>query len=117
VSRVEKHRIQRAYRYLLQELVLEIAPTDPTGYFGRFISELGLSEEAARVARNLLKTAMEQGMHSGKSPVGLAASAIYAASHLTNESVTQQCVSEVAQVSKVTIRDRYQELLDMQADV
>ncbi len=73
--------------------------------------------DSARVTRNLLKTAMEQGMHSGKSPVGLAASAIYAASHLTNESVTQQCVSEVAQVSKVTIRDHYQELLDVQADV
>lgn len=116
VSRVEKRCIQRAYRYIVQELELEIAPTNPKEYVGRFTSKLDLSEETARVARDLLETAIAQGVHSGKSPVGLAASAIYAASHLTNESVTQQCVSEVAQVSKVTIRDRYQELLDVQTN-
>lgn len=116
VSRVEKLRIQRAYRYLVQELGLGIEPTDPTTYISRFASELELSAESERVARNLLETAMSLGLHSGKSPVGLAASAVYAASHLTNESVTQQQVSDVTQVSKVTIRNRYQELLEAQAD-
>jgi transcription initiation factor TFIIB len=114
VSRVDKLRIQRAYRYLSRELGLGIAPTKPSAYVRRFTSEIGLSQETQTVAIDLLETAAEQGVHSGKSPVGLAAAALYAASHLTNESVTQETVSEATQVSKVTIRNRYQELLEAQ---
>jgi len=114
VSRVAKLRVQRAYRYLSRELDLGIPPTKPTAYVQRFTSELALGQETRIVAIDLLENAIDKGVHSGKSPVGLAAAALYAASHLTNESVTQSAVSEVAQVSNVTIRNRYQELLEVQ---
>ena len=112
VSRVEKSEIARTYRYVVRELGLEVAPADPESYVPRFASELGLSEEAENRARKLLGNAKEQGVHSGKSPVGLAAAAVYAASLLTNEKVTQNDVSEVADISEVTIRNRYKELLE-----
>ena len=117
VSRVEKDEIARTYRYVVRELKLEIQPADPESYVPRFASDLGLSEEAERRARHLLKTAKEQGIHSGKSPVGLAAAAVYAASLLTNEKVTQNDVSEVANISEVTIRNRYHELLEAEEQV
>jgi len=44
--------------------------------------------------------------------VGLAAAGVYAASLLTNQKVTQSQVSEVANISEVTIRNRYHELLE-----
>ena len=47
----------------------------------------------------------------GAGPVGLEA-ALYAAAQLTNESVTQHEISEVTDISEVTIRNRYQELLE-----
>ncbi|AHZ21864.1 MULTISPECIES: transcription initiation factor IIB [Haloferax] len=112
VSRVEKEEIARTYRYVVRELKLEIKPADPEQYVPRFASELGLSDESERRARQLLKNAKEQGVHSGKSPVGLAAAAVYAASLLTNEKVTQNEVSGVANISEVTIRNRYHELLE-----
>ena len=112
VSRVEKDEIARTYRYVARELSLEIEPADPEQYVPRFASELGLSDEAERRARELLSTAKSQGVHSGKSPVGLAAASIYAASLLTNQKVTQNQVSEVANISEVTIRNRYHELLE-----
>ncbi|SFR42922.1 Transcription initiation factor IIB (TFIIB) [Halogeometricum rufum] len=112
VSRVDKDEISRTYRYVVRELGLEIEPADPEQYVPRFASELGLTDESERHARQLLKTAKEQGIHSGKSPVGLAAAAIYAASLLANEKVTQSEVSEVANISEVTIRNRYHELLE-----
>ena len=117
VSRVEKDEIARTYRYVVRELSLEIQPADPESYVPRFASDLGLSDEAERRARDLLKTAKEQGVHSGKSPVGLAAAAVYAASLLTNEKVTQSEVSEVANISEVTIRNRYHELLEAEEKV
>jgi len=112
VSRVEKSEVARTYRYVVRELGLEIKPADPEQYVPRFASELELSEESEHRARSLLKNAKEQGVHSGKSPVGLAAAAVYAASLLTNEKTTQAAVSEVADISEVTIRNRYHELLE-----
>jgi len=112
VSRVEKAEIARTYRYVIRELGLEVAPADPESYVPRFASGLELSDEAEHRARSLLKTAKEKGVHSGKSPVGLAAAAVYAASLLTNEKTTQAAVSEVADISEVTIRNRYHELLE-----
>ncbi|OYR56434.1 transcription initiation factor IIB [Halorubrum halodurans] len=112
VSRVEKDEIARTYRYVVRELKLEIQPADPESYVPRFASDLGLSDESERRARGLLDTAKSQGIHSGKSPVGLAAAAVYAAALLTNEKVTQSEVSEVASISEVTIRNRYHELLE-----
>ncbi|TVT96485.1 transcription initiation factor IIB, partial [Haloferax volcanii] len=117
VSRVEKDEIARTYRYVVRELSLEIKPADPEQYVPRFASDLGLSDESERRARQLLKNAKEQGVHSGKSPVGLAAAAVYAASLLTNEKVTQNEVSEVANISEVTIRNRYHELLEAEEQV
>ncbi|KDS90569.1 transcription initiation factor IIB 2 [Halorubrum saccharovorum] len=117
VSRVEKDEIARTYRYVVRELKLEIQPADPESYVPRFASDLGLSDEAERRARSLLDTAKSQGIHSGKSPVGLAAAAVYAASLLVNEKVTQSDVSEVANISEVTIRNRYHELLEAEDGV
>ncbi|MFT4890716.1 MAG: transcription initiation factor TFIIB [Halobacteriales archaeon] len=117
VSRVEKDEIARTYRYVVRELGLEIKPADPESYVPRFASELDLSEETERRARKLLSSAKEKGIHSGKSPVGLAAAAVYAASLLTNEKVTQNEVSQVANISEVTIRNRYHELLEAETDL
>jgi transcription initiation factor TFIIB len=116
VSRVDKDEIARTYRYIVRQLNLEIQPADPESYVPRFTSDLGLSEEVERRARQLLDNAKKQGVHSGKSPVGLAAAAVYAASLLTNEKVTQSEVSEVANISEVTIRNRYHELLEAEED-
>jgi transcription initiation factor TFIIB len=117
VSRVEKSEIARTYRYVVRELGLEVKPADPESYVPRFASDLGLSEESERRARQLLQNAKEQGVHSGKSPVGLAAAAVYAASLLTNEKTTQAAVSDVADISEVTIRNRYHELLEAEQDL
>jgi transcription initiation factor TFIIB len=112
VSRVERMELTRTYRYVIRELNLEVQPADPKSYVPRIASELDLPEESERRARELLDSAREDGTLSGKSPVGLAAAAVYAASLLTNEKVTQSEVSEVSDVSEVTIRNRYKELLN-----
>jgi len=112
VSRVDKMELTRTYRYVIRELGLRVQPADPESYVPRFVSRLELSEETQRLARELLDGAKKAGITSGKSPVGLAASAVYAAALLSNEKVTQSQVSAVADISEVTIRNRYKELLE-----
>jgi len=80
-------------------------------YVGRFASQLDCSNETERYARELIKDATEKGVHSGKSPAGIAAAALYAASRLSGESIIQPDISQAANVSEVTIRQRYREIL------
>jgi len=116
VSRVEKIRIQRAYRYLSRELGLTLEPEDPMEYLPQFASALEVSEEAQRVARDILDVATQNAVQSGKSPAGLAAAGLYASTHLTNEQLTQETVSNVCHVCQTTIRSRYQELLEVYSE-
>ena len=111
VSRVEPIEIKRTYRYLISELSLTIAPTDPMEYVGRLASALEVSEETEHEARRLIDIATAAGVHSGKHPVGIAASALYAAGRLCSAELTQSAIAEVAQISEVTIRNRYKEVL------
>ncbi|NEU58265.1 transcription initiation factor IIB family protein [Halorussus sp. MSC15.2] len=109
VARVDRKEIGRTYRYVSQELELGMQPVDPKKYVPRFCSDLDLSEEVESKANEIIDVTAEKGLLSGKSPTGYAAAAIYAASLLCNEKKTQREVADVAQVTEVTIRNRYQE--------
>ncbi|WP_254273437.1 transcription initiation factor IIB [Haloarcula marina] len=115
VSRVGEQEFTRAYRYINRELSLEIGPPDPANYLTKFVSQLDASDELSMRAHELIETGKAANVHSGKSPVGLAAAAIYAAGLLVNEELTQETISEATDVSTVTIRDRYRELLEAEA--
>jgi transcription initiation factor TFIIB len=113
VSRVDDMEFKRTYRYIVRELGLAVQPADPASYVGRIASELDLADDTERRARELLATAEGTGVFNGKSPVGLAAAAIYAAGRLTGTNETQDDVAAASDVSTVTIRNRYKELLDV----
>ncbi|WP_266080862.1 transcription initiation factor IIB [Haladaptatus caseinilyticus] len=112
VSRVRRKEITRSYMYLGRELGLEIHPANPKQYVPRFCSALGCSDAVEAKTNELLDIATTEGLLSGKSPTSCAAAAIYAASLLCDEQQTQQAVADVAQVTEVTIRNRYQEQID-----
>jgi transcription initiation factor TFIIB len=112
VCRVDKEEFKRAYRYIVKELSLAIEPADPTEYLPRFASELDAGDATERKAVELIETASEAQLLSGKSPVGIAAAALYAGSLLTSEGLTQSEVGDVADISEVTIRNRYKDLLE-----
>jgi transcription initiation factor TFIIB len=113
VSRVENKEIARTYRYIAQELELEMQPVDPKKYLPRFCSQLGVSEKAQSKAEEIIDASAEQGLLSGKSPTGFAAAAIYSSTLFYGEKKTQKEVADVAQVTEVTIRNRYQEQIEI----
>lgn len=112
ISRVDRKEIGRTYRYVSQALALEMEPVDPKQYVHRYCSELELSEKVKTKSMEIIDVTAEKGLLSGKSPTGYAAAAIYAAALLCNEKKTQREVAEVAQVTEVTIRNRYQEQIE-----
>lgn len=114
VAQVSRTRIGRAYRAVTSELDLTIEPSDPRDYLPRFASELDCSETVHRRARELLSDAIGTPLTNGRCPAGLAAGALYAAATIdaSYRSVTQQEISEVADVTAKTVREHYKDLLD-----
>lgn len=116
ISRVDKCEVGRAYRYLIDELDLQLIPVDPKTYVPRFCSELDLSEEVKRTAIRITDAATEDGLHTGKSPPGFAGAAVYLAAQECGERRSQRAAAAVAQVTDVTIRSHYKDLKEYLGD-
>jgi transcription initiation factor TFIIB len=112
ISRVGKKEVGRSYRFIARELLIHLRPTSPIDYVPRFGSELGLSGEVQSKTIELLKEAGKKGLTSGRGPTGVAAAAIYIVSVLQGERRTQRDVADIAQVTEVTVRNRYKELCE-----
>lgn len=110
VAGIEKKEIGRAYRFIRRELKLNVPLTDPKSYVPKFCAALKLSGKVQERAIQILKKAMRKGLVSGRGPTGVAAAAVYIAAALEGERKTQKEVADVANVTEVTIRNRYREL-------
>lgn len=107
----DKREIGRTYRYISRELSIRILPADPTSYVPRFCSMLGLSDRVQAKAIEILKKAKKYEITSGKGPTGVAAASIYIACVLIGEKRTQREVADTTNITEVTIRNRYTELV------
>ncbi|MFW9899448.1 MAG: transcription initiation factor IIB [Candidatus Thorarchaeota archaeon] len=112
VARVNKKEIGRSFRFISKELKLNLNPTKPLDFLIRFISELGLSQQCHKKSKKIIKIAEIRGLTSGRGPTGVCAAAIYAASILCKERRTQRKIAKISQVTEVTIRNRFSELLE-----
>ena len=110
-ARVGKKEIGRSYRFVANKLKLSSHPVSPMEYIPRFISELNLSNKIAKKARLIVNAAERRGLTSGRGPTGVAAAAIYVSSIYFNERRTQRDIARVAQVTEVTVRNRFKEMV------
>ncbi len=111
-SRVNKKKIGQHYRLLVEKLKLRMPISDPANYVPRFITQLGLPGEVQQKVLEILEDAKkERNLITGRDPRGLAAAAIYIASILTDNRVTQRDIAMAAGVTEVTVRNRYKELV------
>jgi len=111
-SIVNKKEVGRCYRFLLNQLNYYIPPVKTSQYLTKFSNQLTMEGTAEEIAHRILFVAKELKLTSGRGPAGIAAAASYIASTLTGERRTQREVAEIAQVTEVTIRNRYKELVN-----
>jgi transcription initiation factor TFIIB len=111
-SNVNKKEVGRSYRFLIKELNYFIPPLKPSQYITKFSNQLTMQGKVEEIAHKILAAAKELKLTSGRGPTGIAAAASYIASVLTGERKTQREIAEIAQVTEVTIRNRYKELVE-----
>ncbi len=111
-SNLNKKDVGRSYRFIVRELEAFVPPSTSRNYAARFSNKLVISGKAEAIAIKILEIAKAMKLTSGRGPTGIAAAATYIATVLTNEKKTQREIAEIANVTEVTIRNRYKELLE-----
>ena len=105
-SNVKRKELTKCYRLLVQELNLKIPVMSAVQCVARIGNNLGISEKTKRYAIKIINEYQKSGDIAGKSPTGIAATAIYLASVKMNERFSQKEVADAANITEVTIRNR-----------
>ena len=109
-SGVGKKTVARWYRLLVLALDLKIPIADPTECLARVASRAMADPKVEADAREILSKAAKAGITAGLYPTGLAASALYLASLLDGQWMTQSAAAEAAGVREATVRKQSKRL-------
>lgn len=109
-SRIRKKDVARCYRLLIRELDLKMPVEDPVRSVSKIATRVGISMATQRRAIKIIRDAKRRGIVAGKDPMGLAAASLYVACVLEQEKKTQKEIADVANVTEVTVRNRYKGL-------
>lgn len=110
VSLVSKKDVARCYRLLLRELDIQMPIADPLTYISKIAERIDISGETQGLAIKIIREAKRKKVAAGKDPLGLAAAALYIACLKRGEKKTQKDIAEAANVTEVTVRNRYKNL-------
>ena len=109
-SRIRKKDVARCYRLLVRELDLRMPVVDPVKCISKIATRVEISMLTQQRAIRIINEAKKKGVVTGKDPMGLAAASLYVACVLEGEKKTQKEIAEVANVTEVTVRNRYKGL-------
>ena len=108
---LDKKVLARCFRVYVKELGIKPNPADPNIMLDRLASELQLTSITRAKAIEILRRTREMKLDVGKSPMSVAAAAVYLAGIQTGERRTQQQVAKAAETTPVTLRNRFKEIV------
>ena len=104
--------IAKVYRIMHKKLNLKPPNASPLPFVAKICNQLKLPSTVEEHAAELLQEYIAKKFSSGKDPKGLAASAIYIASRRLDIKATQEDLAEAAQITPVTVRNRYKGIVE-----
>ncbi len=110
-SNANRREIGKSVRDIIRYLNLKVPIPSASNLIPRVSTELKLEAGTALKARSIIDQAKKKGITAGKAPGGIAGAAIYIASILNDDRRTQREIAGALNVTEVTIRNRYKELI------
>jgi len=110
-SNINKKEIASNYRFLVRKMKIFVPHVKPNQHVTKLSNQIGLDGLTEGIAHKILIGAKKQKLTSGRGAKGIAAAACYIASIITGNYKTQREVAEAADVTEVTIRNRYREMM------
>ncbi len=112
VSKVDRRVIARNYRLLVENSIIHQGSVDAWNFVSRIASSLKLSTNTIKLVGKILKRSREKKIGIGARPEGLVAASIYISSIIMNEPHTQREIARAANITEVTLRNRYKEIME-----
>ncbi|CAL8121726.1 unnamed protein product [Orchesella dallaii] len=107
VSKISKKEIGRCFKLILKALDTSVELITTGDFMSRFCSNLGLPNSVQKAATAIARAAVDLDIVPGRSPISVAAAAIYMASQASEVKRSQKEIGDVAGVADVTIRQSY----------
>ena len=107
----DQKEISRAYRIVVKDLQMQMPIDDPMDYATKIAEKAGVSSDVEGLAIKIIRNAKSRHATAGKDPSGLAAAALYIASTLKKEKITQKRLAKAAGVTEVSVRNRSKDLM------
>lgn len=107
VSRVSKRDIGRVFKLILKTLETSVELITTGDFMSRFCSNLSLGNKIQKCATHIARRAVELDLVPSRSPISVAAAAIYMASQASDNKKCQKEIGDIAGVAEVTIRQSY----------
>jgi transcription initiation factor TFIIB len=107
VSKISKKEIGRCFKLTLKALSTSVDLITTADFMSRFCSNLDLPNYVQRAATHIARKAVEMDIVPGRSPISVAAAAIYMASQASETKKTHKEIGDIAGVADVTIRQAY----------
>ncbi|XP_033208783.1 transcription initiation factor IIB-like [Belonocnema kinseyi] len=107
VSKISKKEIGRCFKLILKVLETSVDLITTGDFMSRFCANLGLPNAVQRAATRIAKKAVEFDIVPGRSPISVAAAAIYMASQASNDKKTRKEIGDIAGVADGTIAQSY----------
>jgi transcription initiation factor TFIIB len=96
---------------IAETLKMRMPIDDPIDYVTKIAEKAGVSSDAEGLSVKIIRDAKNKHATMGKDPSGLAAAALYIASKLRKEKITQKHLAEAAGLTEVTVRNRAKDLM------
>jgi transcription initiation factor TFIIB len=110
-SNISRKVIASNYRFLIKKLKIFVPPMRSNQHINKLSNQIGFTGMTEGVAHKILMGAKKEKLTSGRGPKSIGAAACYIASILTGERKTQREIAEAADLTEVTIRNRYKEMI------
>lgn len=117
VSKISKKDIGRVFKLILKNLETNVELITTADFMSRFCSNLGLPSSVQKAATYIARKASDMDLVPGRSPISVAAAAIYMASQASEVKKSPKDIGDIAGVAEVTIRQSYKAMIPKAAQL
>lgn len=113
VENINKKTTVHYYKFLLRQMKMSVSIPEPSQNISKIAARANLGGRTQRRALEILSKVADDPIVIGKKPISLAAAALYMAALETKEYTTQLRLAVAADLTTITIRKRYLEIVQI----
>lgn len=111
-SGMDRKELTKNFRLLLNHMQMKLPITDPLIFIRRICSRAKLNNRVMLEAAKIMRMAREQKLIVGTDPLSMASASVYYACMLMKVETSFREISDAADITGVTLRNRYKNLVD-----